>query len=71
MPSIPFRELASTPASTDKSILDTNPIVRRRYPLSEVEQIVVGSDEADQQSEPEGEDLQDDESSHGDGDTAA
>lgn len=41
------------------------------YPLSEVEQIVVGTDEADQQSEPEGEDLRDDESSHGDGDTAA
>ncbi len=41
------------------------------YPLSEVEQIVLGTDEADEQSEPEGEDLHEDEPIHGDGDTAA
>lgn len=47
-------------------------IARWGYPLSAVEQIVVGTDEADEQSEPDKEDVHDGEPTHDDdGDTAA
>lgn len=41
------------------------------YPLSEVEQIVIGTEESDEQSESDEEDVQEDEPSDDDGDTAA
>ena len=41
------------------------------YPLSDVEQIVLGTDEADEPSEPDEGDVQDEEPTFGDGDTAA